>query len=37
MFHCLIDRTLKACANQSFISRFSAALLILCALTLGNA
>ncbi len=37
MFYCLIDRTLKACANQSFISRFSAVLLILCALTLGVA
>jgi hypothetical protein len=37
MFFCLIDRTLKACAIQTFISRFSAALLILCAITVGTA
>ncbi len=37
MFFCLIDRTLKACASQTFISRLSAALLILCAITVGSA
>ena len=36
MFFCLIDRTLKACASQTFISRFSAALMILGAIIVGS-
>ncbi len=37
MFYCLIDRTLKACANQSFRGRTSAASLILFSAALGSA
>ena len=36
MFFCLVDRRRKACANQTFISRLSAVLMILGAITVGS-
>lgn len=37
MSFCLIDRTLKACANPTLNSRFSAALLIVCSFAAASA
>jgi hypothetical protein len=37
MFYCLIDRTLKACAKQPFIGRFSAVFLVLFSIALATA
>ena len=37
MFFCLIDRTLKACVNPTFISRLSALLIILGAMAVVSA
>src|SRR5438445_1017733 len=36
MFFCFIDRTLQACASQTFITRLSAVLMILCAIIVGS-
>ena len=36
MFFCFIDRTLKACAKPTFISRLSAVLMILGAIIVGS-
>jgi len=36
MFFCFIDRTLKACASQTFICRLSAVFMILGAIILGS-
>jgi Putative Ig domain len=36
MFHCVIDRTLKACANSTFKGRLTATFLILCAIAVGS-
>lgn len=37
MFYCFIDRTLKACANQSFIRRSSAAFLLALSIAMCTA
>jgi hypothetical protein len=37
MFYCFIDRTLKACANQSFIRRCSAAFLLTLSMAVATA
>ena len=37
MFFCFIDRTLKACANQTFISRLSAVLMTIGAIIVCSA
>ena len=36
MFFCFIDRTLQACASQTFITRLSAVLMILGAIIVGS-
>jgi hypothetical protein len=36
MFYCFIDRTLKACASQTFICRLSAVFMILGAIIVGS-